>query len=318
MTKAWADRIGRRLKLRDLHIFMVAAQCSMGRAATELAMSQPAVSRAISDLEHSIRVRLLDRSPQGIEPTLYGEALLRWAGVVFDDLRQSVKEIEFLADPSSGEVRIGTTEPMAAGFVPAVVERLSRQYPRLIVHVLQAATVPLQYRDLRDRRTDAVLGWMLPGTPDDDLASEVLFMDRHRVVASADNPWTRKRRISLSDLAGEPWTLPLQDGWIGPRVIAAFRASGLDLPASVAFSNSIQFHNAMMATGRFLTVVSESMVRFSGKRLELKILPVDLPMDAGPVGITTLKKRTLNPVIKLIADTARQIAGTTPGKQPTR
>src|ERR1700731_3048638 len=97
----WNERIGRRLKLRDLHILLAVAKSgSMGKAASDLAVSQPAVSKAIADLEHTLGVRLLDRGPQGVEPTIYGRALLKCGLTVFDDLKQGVKELEFLADPT--------------------------------------------------------------------------------------------------------------------------------------------------------------------------------------------------------------------------
>src|SRR5262249_35209542 len=71
----WADRIGHRLKLRDLHILITVAQHgSMGKAAKQLSVSQPVVSKAITDMEHMLKVRLLDRTPHGVEPTLYGRA----------------------------------------------------------------------------------------------------------------------------------------------------------------------------------------------------------------------------------------------------
>src|SRR6266550_5677979 len=93
----WADRIGRRLKLRDLHVLSVVVQWgSMAKAARQLAGSQPVVSAAIADLEHVIGVRLLDRGRQGVEPTIYGRALLKHGAVAFDALKQGVKEIEFL------------------------------------------------------------------------------------------------------------------------------------------------------------------------------------------------------------------------------
>ena len=108
IAKLSDERIGRRLRLRDLHILMSVARCGgMGKAAAELAVSQPAISKAIADMEHTFGVRLLDRTAQGVEPTLYGRALLKWGAAVFDDLRQGVKEIEFLADPAAGELRIG-------------------------------------------------------------------------------------------------------------------------------------------------------------------------------------------------------------------
>src|SRR6266566_7318487 len=107
----WDERIGRRLKLRDLYVLRTVAQLgSMGKAATQLAISQPAISKAITDLEHVLGVRLLDRSRQGVEPTIYGSAPLKWSATIFDNLRQGIDEIEFLADPTAGEVRVGTHE----------------------------------------------------------------------------------------------------------------------------------------------------------------------------------------------------------------
>ena len=99
----WESRIGRRLRLRDLHILIAVVQWgSMAKAASHLAMSQPAVSEAIASLEDALRVRLLDRSSRGIEPTIYAHALLKRGTAVFDELRQGIRDIEFLADPTSG------------------------------------------------------------------------------------------------------------------------------------------------------------------------------------------------------------------------
>src|SRR5262245_13400236 len=137
------ERVMRRLKLRELRILMVVAQTgSMGRAATQLAQSQPAVSKAIATMEYTLGVRLLAGTPHGVEPTLYGRSLLKWAGAAFDDLSQGVREIKFLADPETGEVKIGSHEVMSVGLLPAVIDRLSRRYPRLIFTVKQAATIP--------------------------------------------------------------------------------------------------------------------------------------------------------------------------------
>ena len=137
------ERMMRRLKLRELRILTTVAQArSMGKAAAQLALSQPAVSKAIAEMEHTLGVALLDRTPHGVEPTLYGRALLKWSAVVFDDLRQGMREIEALADPAAGEVRVGSHEVMSAGLLPAVIDRLSRQYPRLLFTVRQAATIP--------------------------------------------------------------------------------------------------------------------------------------------------------------------------------
>src|SRR5262245_25892326 len=112
------DRMGRRIKLQDIHVLMVVVQAgSMNKAAAVLSTRQSAISRSVAELEHSIGVRLLDRGPQGVEPTEYGRALLDGGVAAFDDLRQAVKNIEFLADPTTGELRIGCAGFLGASFV---------------------------------------------------------------------------------------------------------------------------------------------------------------------------------------------------------
>ncbi len=102
-----SDRIGRRMKLHDLHVLMAVVQAgSMSKAAQLLNTTQPAISRSIADLEQAIGVRLLDRGRHGAEPTEYGRALLDGGVAMFDDLRQAVKNIEFLTDPTVGEIRV--------------------------------------------------------------------------------------------------------------------------------------------------------------------------------------------------------------------
>jgi DNA-binding transcriptional LysR family regulator len=309
MTMALDERVMRRLKLRELRILMTAAQAgSMGKAATQLALSQPAVSKAIAEMEHTLGVQLLDRTAQGIEPTLYGRALLKWAAAVFDDLRQGVREIEFLADPTSGEVRVGCIEWMNAGLLPGVIDHLSRQYPRLVFTVVQAPTVGAQYQDLRERRVDLVFSRMTMPIGD-DLNAEILCEDPLIVVAGPDNKWLRRRNIKSADLIDEPWCLVPSESPLWPIVAEAFRARGLGMPRLVVRSNSPHLYYAMVHTGRFLSVAPASTMLMSGKRLGLKAVPVDISIRASPIGIITLKRRTISPVAQLFIDCARKLAG---------
>src|SRR5215831_14893976 len=125
--------VRRRLKLRDLDMLVAIAQHgSMAKAAAQLSVSQPAVSKAIAETEQVLGVRLLDRSAQGVEPNLYGRALLKWATAVFDDVHQGVAELDFISDPTSGELRIGATEPIIAAMLPVILEGLRRQHPRIV------------------------------------------------------------------------------------------------------------------------------------------------------------------------------------------
>ena len=205
---AWESRIGRRLKLRDLHILSTVVQWgSMAKGATHLGMSQPAVSEAIASLEDAVRVRLLDRSPRGIEPTIYARALLKRGHVVFDELKQGIRDIEFLADPTTGEVRIGCPESMTAAFVPAIIDQLSRQYPQVVVHVVNAQTAEQGFRELRERSVDLMLGRVLRPVSDDDVNMEVLCEDAFFVVAGTRSRWVRRHKLTLAELMDEPWVL---------------------------------------------------------------------------------------------------------------
>jgi DNA-binding transcriptional LysR family regulator len=304
----WADRIGRRIKLRDLNILLTVVQCgSMAKAAGQLSVSNPVVSKAIADLERAVGSRLLDRSPQGVEPTIYGRALLERGLIAFDELRQAVKRIEFLADPTEGEVRIGASIVIASGFVTAVVDRMSRLHPRIVFH-LMAGESAITYRALEERNVDLVIARIFGPVAEQRMQAENLCDEFDVVVAGAQNPWTKRRRVKLSELMNEPWTLPPPDSLNGPIAAEAFRASRLDVPRATVITSTIPVRNALLATGRFLTIVPNSVLRFSTNCPQLKRLPIELKTKRRPIGIITLKNRTLSPVAQLFIDCARELA----------
>lgn len=302
-----SDRIGLRMKLHDLHVLMVVVQAgSMSKAAALLNTTQPAISRSIAELERTIGVRLFERNSQGVEPTGYGRALLNGGVAVFDDLRQAVKNIEFLADPTAGEVRIGCTPILAASFVSAVVDRLSRRYPRMVFHLVTAYLEPLR-RELSERNVDLLIVRRF-GPTDERLDFEFLFDDSYVVVGGAQNQWVRRRRIELAELASESWTLPPPESVIGAIAMEAFRASGLDYPRTTVVADSPEVRISLLTTGRFVTIFPASVLTFPTMRSEIKVLPVELPMAHVQNVIVTLKNRALSPVAQLFIDCAREIA----------
>jgi DNA-binding transcriptional LysR family regulator len=303
-----SDRIGRRMKLQDLHVLMTVVQAgSMGKAAQYLNTTQPNISRSIADLEHALGVRLLDRHRQGIEPTQYGRALLDGGVAAFDQLRQAVKNIEFLADPATGEVRIGCQPFLAPSFISAVINRLSRSYSRIVFHVVDAEADAL-HRQLRERNVDLLIARRFGPIADDELEFETLYDDSLVVVAGVQNPWVKRRNVELSELVNEPWALPLPTSAFGAVAIEAFRSSGLDYPRTTVFTGHTELRARLLATGRFLTIFSSFILGFPTKRTSLKALPVELPLARTPVGIVTLKNRTLSPVVSLFIEHAREVA----------
>jgi DNA-binding transcriptional LysR family regulator len=303
------DRFAYRLKLRDLRLLDTVVRLrSMAKAAIQLNISQPAVSKAIAELEHVLGVRLVDRSRQGIEPTEYGRALLDCGVAVFDDLRQGVKNIEFLADPTAGEVRIGSNPSLAASFASAVVDRLSRRYPRIMFH-LATGYVEALHHELNERNVDLLIARRFGAIADERLDFEFLFDDSCVVAVGAQSPWARRRRITLADLVNAPWVLPpLRSGIVGPIATEAFGAAGLDYPRTTVITDSPQVRMNLLATGRFLTIFPVSALRFPIRCPEIKVLPIELPLVRAPVGIVILKNRTLSPVARLFIEHAREVA----------
>ena len=302
-----SKRIERRISLHDLRVLMSVVQAgSMGRAAKLLATSQPAVSRSISELEHALGVRLVDRSAQGIEPTQYGRALLKRGTVVFDELQQGVKDVQFLADPTTGELSIGASIAIAEGFIASVISRHSPRYPRLTFQVLATDTATA-YRALLNRRVDLAVVHVIEPLAEESLNVERLIGDPHVVIAGAQNPLTRRRRLKLSDLVNEPWALSPPNSPYGAVVFDAFRAHGLRVPPTVVHS-TLPLRTTLLATGQFLSMVPRVVMQFPPKNRLLRTLPIDLPTTVRPLALITLKNRTLNPVAELFSDWMREAA----------
>jgi DNA-binding transcriptional LysR family regulator len=302
------DRIERRLKLHDVRVLMSVIEAgSMHRAARHLATSQPAVSRAIAELEHALGVRLLERSPKGIRPTPYGEAIIKRGVAVFDELRQGVKDIEFLSDPTSGELRVGCSEYAAGGPVLAVIDRLTRHHPRMVFDVVVGPVLAL-YRDLTDRKIELVITRLVDFADRRDMAVETLLDDDIVVVASAQNRWTRRRRIDLADLVGEPWTLPPRDTGLGAYAVHAFRARGMSPPEAAVVTYSMHMCHKLLATGRFITMLPSYTLRLPDRHPWLRALPVELADAHGAMALITLKNRTLSPRAELFMKTTRAVA----------
>ena len=302
----WDNHIGRRLRLRDLHVFFTVVQWgSLARAAAHLRVSQPAVSQLIADLEHSLGARLFDRSSRGVVPTIYGRALLARGRAAFDELKQGTRDIEFLSDPTAGELKIGCPEAIAA-ILPPIIESFSRRYPDVILDV-QDEEFDRSATKLRDRSLDFVVQ-RLRGRPlvddhyFDDLNVEILFDDELVIAAGIQSRWARRRKIDLAELVDEPWILAAPDSWNHRIMAEAFRARGLSMPKISLRTFSTHLRTNMVASGHFIATFPNSVARFYAERFSLKVLPVDLPVRPWPVAILTLKNRTLSPVVQLFID----------------
>jgi DNA-binding transcriptional LysR family regulator len=308
----WDSQIGLRLRLRDLHVFfLVVERGSMAKAAEQLGVSAPAVSEVIANLEHAVGVKLLDRSPHGIKPTIYGDALIKGGTAAFDDLKQSIKEIEFLSDPTVGDVSVGCPETIAA-ILPPIVDRMSQRYPGIVLKFVDVIAPTLDLPQLRSRNIDLAI-IRIAGEPKshvlgEDLDVEVLFNDEVRIVVGRHNPLARRRNIKLKDLATMPWILPETNTLQGKIIVQAFRELGLEPPKINVVTFSVQLRMNLVADGMYLSTLPQSVVRRHAERWSLRALPIKLPPLDFPVAITTLRNRTLNPAVQAFIQQVRETA----------
>ena len=304
----WDHRIGGRLRVRDLHMFLTVAELgSMAKAAEELAVSRPVVSRAIADLEQTLGVPLFDRMPGGISPTRYGKELIGRGFAVFDELRQSIQAIQQLKDPSFGELRFATGEALAGGIVAKAIERVSRRISALsysLAPLVGATVAPY----LRERRGELVVTRLASSELEADIAAEPLYNERMLVVAGKDTTWSRRRRMSWSELLDAPWILSPVEVTRESPFTEALSNLGASLPSNLIVSASLNLRVGLLPTGRFVTLMPYSVLRFGSLRKMVSPLPFDLPAWRLPVAIFSLRHRTLSPAALMFAEEMRALA----------
>ena len=268
----------------------------MARAAKALALSQPAVSNTIAELEREIGARLLDRSNLGVELTLAGNVLLRRAITILDELRGADQEIANLSDPATGELRLVAGAAWAAGFLPHLLLDLARDYPRIRTMLIETRD---GLRILRARDADLGIG-RIPldrdGNGPSDIRFVPLFDERLFVVAGPEHPLARRRRVDVGALSRERWIMTA-GGTVAHELVATeFDRLGLAIGEPAIETDSITMRSALLHSGRYLSVLPGSMLAYGRAYKDLAVLPVDLSGATRAIGIACLQGRTLPPV----------------------
>jgi DNA-binding transcriptional LysR family regulator len=303
----WSDRIGRRIKLRDLHILMAVADTgSMAKAAAKLGISHPAVSKAISEIEGTLGVRLFDRNSQGAELTAHGEVLLRCGINVFDEMQQGLRSLEHLSDPNSGEVRLGCTDIILHSLVPPIVRKFSAKYPGVQLDVRLTNPGEHQVQELRERKIDLLI--TRATGQQEDFHSEVLFDEPFVFVVGVHGELARKRRIALADIIKGNWVLPPYDSAPGTLVAEVFRANGFSPPRPLVKTIAIQFTVSLIASGEFVGILPMSVAASSAHQASLRVLALKSPGPRISAEIVFLKNRTLSPAVQAFINCTREVA----------
>jgi DNA-binding transcriptional LysR family regulator len=202
--------------------------------------------------------------------------------------------------------------------MPVCFQRFSHDFPRAMVHVLPENIAIQQYDNLRDRKVELVLGRLPTTMTEPDLVAEPLFDEPNVVVAGSESRWARRRNLALADLMGEPWVLAQPGSLARSLHEEVFRNSGLEPPSATVLTVSLQLYMRLIETGRWLGLVPASVMRFGGKRMQLKILPVKVLSPPAPVGFITVKDRTLTPLAQRFIECTRKVAHSDTSRALTR
>jgi DNA-binding transcriptional LysR family regulator len=225
--------------------------------------------------------------------------------IIFDEVKQGIKEIEHLADPTQGEVRIGTIEPVSP-VLSDIICRLARRHPRITYDVTVGDTDML-VRRLRERTLDVVLTRWNALTQADDLAAETLYTSTLAIMADKSHPLASARRLILPDLMRERWALSPPDSFFGRIVVDLFQRRKLPLPRNTVTTTSIFMRLNLMATGHFLSVLPTTILRHRSNKAWLRALKVDLGDSTGPIAAITVKGRRSAGAVRLFQETSRAV-----------
>jgi len=298
------DHIARRITLRELRLLLAVARSgSILKAASEVGLTQPALSKCVADLEETLAVRLFDRTNRGVIATPHGEVLLRRAASIFEELRDAVSEIDALDDGTRGAVRVGGTPTACAGVLPRAINFFLEQRPNFKFEVSELALERLASEVLM-RSLDFGIGRIPEGH--DDLSFDKLFDDRLFIVAGAFHPLVKRRALTLSDAVQYPWVLPRADGTMASQIRNVLQQQGLEpLPWTVT-AMSVVARYELIATNRLLSVMYGSVLRLGTAPSHVCVLPINLPISV-PIGVIRHRSRTLGAGALVFMDATRKI-----------
>lgn len=291
------------MDIRHLRYFIACVESKTMHAAAEAVhVSQPALSKAISNLEASLGVPLLDRRPRGVEPTPFGLTLYRYAKMIESDMRHAVAEIDAMRGMTRGEIVVGVI-PSMGGFMSEVARSALEQLPGLKLKYRAAFSNEI-IAALLDGELDIALV-LLPeaGTPP-GLAFEPLMRTRPVVAARRGHPLAERRGLSLAELVGYPWLFAQYPASHHKIINAAFINAGIPAPSGAIEVSTIIFFNEIVSHSDLLTVVPSTML--ADEKLGLVPLDIEFSFPAENVGLAFRENSALLPGAHALMELARR------------
>lgn len=293
----------RRLK----HFLAVHDLRSIGRAAEKLFLTQPALSKSIRLLEDDLGVRLFDRTPLGVVPTVYGDALAQHARVIRSEMRHAETEIAILRGAVKGHVTVGVGPSVAAGLMPLATARLHQSKPGIRFTVLEGLIDTLLPALRRGEIDLAVGAWPRPA--DSDVTAETLLRDRVCVVAGPGHPLARRKTVEISNLLDYAWVLPPESQRFRQLLEETFLEQGLSPPVPSITSNSANFIRTALLDNASLSFLPMQSLPQRLRTATLVALPVAGLSREVDVTISYRERAVLSPAAHALIGALREVAG---------
>lgn len=279
-------RLVARLRFRHLQLLVALREGgSLRAAAAVLNLTQPALSKALGEVEGAFGCQLFVRSARGLAPTPRGEIAVRGAALLLAELAHVGAETS--AEPAVTLLRIGAPPFVAQGHLPEVFTRLLADDSRVRVQ-LQEERVPLLMQSLLDGRLDALITSLPPEMPEaagQALRYERLFEADFAVIAPPGHPLARARQVDWPRLAGARWIMPARSSMVRRMMEEVFRRAGVVTPVPVIESTSPVTNVRLVAAGLGLSAVPEATVRSALSLGLVKRVRVRPAIPPGPVAL---------------------------------
>lgn len=297
-----------RLKTRQLLLLIALDDHrNIHRAAEELHMTQPAASKQIKDLEEMLDVRLFERLPRGMEPTMFGETMIRHARMALTSLALAHDDIVALKAGLAGQVEVGIIMTPAMALMPRAITQVKQHAPKLRIGVhVEASNILLD--KLQHGTLDFMIGRVLEKENTGGLIYEELIEEPACAVVRVGHRLLDNPKLALGDIAAQPWILPPQGSILRHRFDMMFRRAGLEPPSNVVDTTALLLITALLQQSDSLHVMPLEVAQYYASLKVLAILPIELPCKMDAFGIIRQQDHLLSPGADLLLRAVREVA----------
>jgi DNA-binding transcriptional LysR family regulator len=289
-----------RLKTRQLLLLVaLAEEGNIHRAAEVLNMTQPAASKMLKELEEVLEVTLFERLPRGMQPTWYGESMIRHARMVLTNLNHAHDELSALKAGRYGQVGVGAITSPGLALLPPAVAIVKQEQPTLRI-AIDIETSPVLVERLEQGKLDVLVGRLFAEHDKTNLRYEPLVEEQVLAVARPGHPMLGTPGLTLRDVVGRGWIVPPAGSVLRHRFDLMFRSEGLAPPDNLIETAALLFVTRMLQQSDMLAVLAADVANYYASHGIVSVVPIALPCQMDAFGLITRTDRLPSPAAKVM------------------